>query len=371
MTQLPKTSSAASPKPNELEELRLIQSAISDAVLIVDHQLAPTFFNSRLKLMFEVDHIEHSLKDPLNFIPNPEVIEAFKEVLQTGKPQSLTALKFHLKNGGRLYISVSISPIKVSEIISGVIGIFHDVTELKTAEQMRIDFVANVSHELRTPLTSIQGYIETLIGDAHDGRAIDTSYLQVVQRNTERLITLIDDLLDLSTLESNPAALHKEKVDTLQISARILSNLLQKTTSKNHAISVDASKAPIVYADPRRLEQVITNLLDNAIKYTPPEGKIRVLWEESPDSPGALLKISDTGPGIPAKLHSRLFERFFRVDKARSRDMGGTGLGLAIVKHIMQSHQGSVEVDSVPGIGTTFICTFPHPKNIPGLGTAH
>jgi len=355
-------------RDQELDELKILQTAISDGVLVVDDQLTPIFFNSKLRLLFPMSDMGPNLNETLSFIHNLEVVNGFREVMETGKAITLHAQKFHFSDGGRIYLSVSLSPLKVGSNARGVIGIFHDVTELKTAEQMRIDFVANVSHELRTPLTSIQGYVETLLEDAESGRKVETSYLKVVQRNTQRLLTLIDDLLDLSTLESNPAALHKEKLDTHAISERVMVNLSHKSQLKKQHISVNSIEGPQVFADPRRLEQVLTNLLDNAIKFTPNEGKIKIDWFENLESPGVFLKISDTGPGITAKHHARLFERFFRVDKARSRDMGGTGLGLAIVKHIMQSHQGTVEVESTPGEGTTFICAFPHPKNIKFLG---
>jgi two-component system phosphate regulon sensor histidine kinase PhoR len=358
----------------EHDELALLQSAISDAVLAVDTNLEPYFYNSRLALLFELNaqgtNVSTGNKLSLaEMVTNEEVVEAFKEAIETGSTKSLTAAKFHLANGGRLYLSVSVAPMKRGKQITGAVGVFHDVTELKTAEQMRIDFVANVSHELRTPLTSIQGYVETLIHDQQVGQSINPDYLEVIHRNTHRLINLIDDLLDLSALDSNSAALHKEKIDTNEATKRVLAPLVPSFEAKNQKISFNCERAPLVFADPRRLEQVMINLIDNASKYTPNGGSIDIRWVENPDSPGVLLKISDTGPGIPAKHHTRLFERFYRIDKARSRDMGGTGLGLAIVKHIMQSHQGSVEVDSSPGKGTQFICAFPNPKNIPGLSS--
>jgi len=216
--------------------------------------------------------------------------------------------------------------------------------------------VANVSHELRTPMTSIKGYAETLLQDFEEGREIDPEFLKIILKNSNRLIALINDLLDLSAIESGADQIHLSELDTLDISKHVVSNLHHHAKSKEIEISVDC-KTPTVNADPKRLEQVMTNLVDNAIKYCPPKSTIKIEWSKV--NSDVLLKVIDNGHGIPEKYLERLFERFYRVDKGRSRETGGTGLGLAIVKHIMQRHGGAALVESEIGKGTTFICKFP------------
>jgi two-component system phosphate regulon sensor histidine kinase PhoR len=266
------------------------------------------------------------------------------------------AVSIEKEEQNKRFFSVSVAPLrKATGVIYGAVGVFHDVTDLKSAEQIRIDFVANVSHELRTPLTAIKGYTDTLLLDAKQGREMDQGFLEIIERNVGRLMNLIRDLLDLSSLESTDV-LHKMPIATEEFTSRIVSHLEANLKEKNQTVRV-SSEAGVVMADPRRLEQVLTNLLENAHKYTPSGGEIKVIWKTGRN--GVDLCVSDNGPGIPPEHHARLFERFYRVDKARSRDQGGTGLGLAIVKHIMQRHDGTVWVESQPGQGSSFYCRFP------------
>jgi two-component system phosphate regulon sensor histidine kinase PhoR len=236
----------------------------------------------------------------------------------------------------------------------------HVIAALKSAEKMRIDFVANVSHELRTPLTSIKGYTETLIEDLQVGRAIDPEFLQIILKNSNRLLALINDLLDLSAIESGADHLQPAWIDLKEFNATVLDVLNREAQQKSSSISLEIQCSKL-FADPKRTEQVLVNLVENAIKYCPNRSQIRIVWSEesTPAGKSVLLRVSDNGPGIQKKHLDRLFERFYRVDKGRSRDLGGTGLGLSIVKHILQRHQGTVEVDSSPGQGTTFTCHFP------------
>jgi two-component system phosphate regulon sensor histidine kinase PhoR len=234
------------------------------------------------------------------------------------------------------------------------------IAALKKAEKMRIEFVANVSHELRTPLTSIKGYTETLIQDIEEGRTADPEFLQIILKNSNRLLALINDLLDLSAIESGADQLHPANLDLEEVTSHALRALALTAENKHSTIKTEV-QAKTLHADPKRVEQVITNLVDNAIRYCPNGSTITVNWSVATDSsgPAIVLSVIDNGPGISEKYHDRLFERFYRLDKGRSREMGGTGLGLSIVKHIMQRHNGSVTVDSVVGRGTTFICRFP------------
>ncbi|MBS1959787.1 MAG: hypothetical protein JST80_09970 [Bdellovibrionales bacterium] len=230
------------------------------------------------------------------------------------------------------------------------------IVALKKAEKMRIDFVANVSHELRTPLTAIKGYTETLIHDIEDGRKIEPEFLKIILKNSNRLLSLIDDLLDLSSIESGADQLHLADIDLKEATEHVIERLIPHAKAKNTLLTSDI-RCDTVRADMKRLEQVMTNLAENAIKYSPPSSTVKIIWEE--DGNEIVLTVEDNGPGIPSKNLDRLFERFYRLDKGRSREMGGTGLGLSIVKHIMQRHQGTVTVESEIGKRTRFRCRFP------------
>ena len=352
----------------EREELATLMSAISDAILAVDTDGRALFFNTRFALSFgNEEALSKRTIAVWELFRAPEVVDAYQQALKQGRSATVNAIPFEGEAGGRTFFSLSVAPLRKTSLeIYGAVGVFHDVTELKRAEQIRIDFVANVSHELRTPLTSIKGYTDTLIGDMRAGRGVEQSFLDIIARNVERLMSLISDLLDLSSLESTDV-LHTSPVDTAEITSRLVRQLEGGFKGKEQSVAL-VTDAPVVTADPRRLEQVLVNLLDNAGKYTPKGTKISVKWELAggPERPelgegpsDVILKISDNGPGISPEHQPRLFERFYRIDKARSREQGGTGLGLAIVKHIMQKHGGSVRVVSAPGAGTAFICRFP------------
>ena len=341
----------------EREELATLMGAISDAILAVDTDGVPLFFNTRFAVLFgNGDPLKSRTIRLWEMFRAPEILEAFKAALQESRTASVKAIALDEVKGSKRFFSLSVAPLrKGSGDVYGAVGVFHDVTELKAAEQIRIDFVANVSHELRTPLTAIKGYTDTLVQDAQEGKPISGEFLAVVARNTDRLISLISDLLDLSSLESTDV-MQKSQVSTAEITARVLKQLGSRFSDKKQTIDSRVN-APTVTLDPSRLEQVLVNLLDNASKYTPSGGKIEITWDR--EDRDIVLRVRDNGPGIPAEHHSRLFERFYRVDKARSREQGGTGLGLAIVKHILQRHGGSVSVESQMGQGSVFICRFP------------
>lgn len=230
------------------------------------------------------------------------------------------------------------------------------IVALKKAEKMRIEFVANVSHELRTPLTSIKGYTETLLQDLEEGREADPEFLKIILKNSNRLLALINDLLDLSAIESGALEINVIDINPNEALQHVLERIEPVAQAKKTKI-VTQVETKSLKADPKRIEQVLANLIDNAIKYCPPQSTITVQFLDEAEA--TILKVADNGPGIPEKYLDRLFERFYRLDKGRSRETGGTGLGLSIVKHIMQRHNGSVKAESIVGQGTTFTCTFP------------
>ena len=239
----------------------------------------------------------------------------------------------------------------------GTVLVFHDLTRLKQLENTRKDFVANVSHELRTPLSLIQGYVETLLDGAKDNPEVAVRFLRTIERNAGRLRLLIEDLLVISELESGRVKLEFQAVPLHSVVQKVLDDFRARAQAGKLRLS-NQTPDLAVRADPSRLEQVLSNLIDNAIKYGRTEGQVIVggcLGE------GGQVEISvqDDGPGLPPESLERLFERFYRVDKARSREQGGTGLGLAIVKHIVQSQGGRVWAKSQLGHGATFYFTLP------------
>jgi two-component system phosphate regulon sensor histidine kinase PhoR len=239
----------------------------------------------------------------------------------------------------------------------GTILVFHDLTRLKQLERTREEFVANVSHELRTPLSLIKGYVETLLDGARNNPEVAERFLKIIERNTQRLDLLIQDLLTISALESGRLILNLHPLELRPLGEKVLADLHAKAENKNVSL-VNELPEFTTSADVNRLDQVFANLVDNAIKYGRAQGHVTVGGKKLDD--GTLeIFVQDDGPGIPPESLDRVFERFYRVDKARSRDQGGTGLGLSIVKHIVQAHGGEVRCESELGRGATFFFTLP------------
>jgi two-component system phosphate regulon sensor histidine kinase PhoR len=239
----------------------------------------------------------------------------------------------------------------------GTVLVFHDLTRVKQLERTRQEFVANVSHELRTPLSLIKGYVETLLDGAKDNPEIAAKFLQTIERNAERLRLLIEDLLTISELESGRVKLNLQSVSLRAPVEKVLNDFKSRATARQIRL-IDQVPDLRVRADADRLEQVLCNLVDNAIKYGRAEGSIALSARET-TAEQIELSVRDDGPGIPPEALERIFERFYRVDKARSREQGGTGLGLSIVKHIVQSHGGRAWAKSALGHGATFYFTLP------------
>ena len=239
----------------------------------------------------------------------------------------------------------------------GTILVFHDLTRLKQLERTREEFVANVSHELRTPLSLIKGYVETLLDGARNNPEVAERFLRIIERNTQRLDLLIQDLLTISALESERIKLVLQPVNLRPLADKIFADLNSRAENKNMEL-INELPDLMAKADTNRIDQVLANLVENAIKYGRPHGQVSIGGKKI-DGDEIEIHVSDDGPGIPAEALDRVFERFYRVDKARSRDQGGTGLGLSIVKHIVQAHGGKVWVESELGKGATFFFTLP------------
>ncbi len=243
----------------------------------------------------------------------------------------------------------------------GTILVFHDLTRLKQLERTREEFVANVSHELRTPLSLIKGYVETLLDGARNNPEVVERFLKIIERNTQRLDLLIQDLLTISALESGRVKLNLQPVVLRPLVEKVFTDLKTRAEEKDVKLANQLNDL-IALADAHRLEQVFANLVDNAIKYGRPQGTVTVGGRKA-DAGKIEVFVQDDGPGIPLESLDRIFERFYRVDKARSREQGGTGLGLSIVKHIVQNHNGEVWAKSESGKGAAFFFTLPEEKS--------
>lgn len=258
----------------------------------------------------------------------------------------------------KLYIEIVGAPIfnEINEL-KGAVLVFHDITELKRLEQMRKDFVANVSHELKTPITSIKGFAETLLDESMDDEAIRNKFLEIIYKESERIQALVNDLLELSKLEKDEMHILYEKVNISELIEEIAPIVQQAATRKEITLVTNLESNVIIDGDFDRLKQVCINLLNNAISYTPINGTVTL--EVKVVDAKLHITVIDTGIGIPEDKMNRVFERFYRVDKARSRNTGGTGLGLAIVKHIVEAHNGTIKLDSKVGEGSTFSVIVP------------
>ena len=239
--------------------------------------------------------------------------------------------------------------------------VLDDVTEMQRLETIRRDFVANVSHELKTPVSSIKGFVETLLDGAVDDPDDARRFLGIIGRQSDRLAAIIEDLLALSRIEQS------ETSGTLPVEHLPLAGILDtaaddcrpRAAERGIDLRIDCPRDLLATVNGPLLEQAVINLVDNAIKYSEPGKIVQIVAAPSPTAAGVLLRVRDEGCGIAAEHLPRLFERFYRVDKARSRNLGGTGLGLSIVKHIVQAHSGTIAVESAPGVGTTFTIHLP------------
>lgn len=286
---------------------------------------------------------------------NKVIEEAVREVLEDPENR-VRSLEIQVTYPERRSLQVFLAP--ASAPLNGVLVVLHDITEIRHLESVRADFIANISHELKTPTTALMGFAETLLGGALSDERATQEFLETIYHESVRLARLVDDLLDLSRLESDPSALRKSSID---LGARIktsIGKMIPRITAQDLTIEVYAPNEPIVInADPDRIDQVMINLVENCLKYSRPGGKIDVIVEALEGE--AKVKVKDTGVGIPLADQPRVFERFYRVDRDRSRKKGGTGLGLAIVKHIVEAHGGSVDLISELGVGTTVSFTLP------------
>ncbi len=324
-----------------------------DGLLVVDAQSRLALMNPAFSELFGVG--EDSLGGPLlENVRNPAVEQIVGETLRQRKPSH-----GELLIGGREFQMTSVPMGADNGAISGAVVLFHDITALKRADEMRRDFVANVSHELRTPLSILRGYIETMLDDPEMSRGETIRILEVMDQHSKRLGLLANDLLTLAQLESGSSSLQLTEVDLLRFLSELVRDWGKKFTTKDLETVVDVSdNCSTIRADEQRLREIFDNLLDNALKYSDKGGAIRLAADRRNGE--IALSVSNKGVEISQEDLPRIFERFYRADKARSRELGGTGLGLSIVKHIAQLHGGRVEAESEPEKGTTIRVILPN-----------
>jgi len=332
----------------EQERLRAVLDGMVEGVLVLDAGGHTLLANQRLRELFDV-------WGPVAGRPAIEVIRRAEVDDALARAAGPDPVGVELDVGERV-VEMHAARFPARGVPLGTVAVFHDVTGIRRLEGMRKDFVANVSHELRTPLTAIRGFAETLL-HADPPREQRDRHQAVVVRHAERLAALIDDLLELSRIEAQRTPAEPQPVEVQALCRSVLQDLKPRFVDQGIAWMLAPGPAAHALADRRSLERVLVNLLDNALKYTEAGGEVRVAVARNGGQ--VRVEVGDTGIGIPSTDLARVFERFYRVDKARSRERGGTGLGLAIVKHLVQAMGGDVGVSSVEGEGTTFEVRLP------------
>ncbi|OHB86268.1 MAG: hypothetical protein A3D13_08690 [Planctomycetes bacterium RIFCSPHIGHO2_02_FULL_40_12] len=326
------------------EELDSIISSIKEGLCVLDKEGKITIYNESFRKIVKNDSVKGKFYwEVLRKIKFDELIKKVR-----GERSSIVE-EIELNN--KTYLCSATFCTNKEEIVATL----HDITKIKDLEKTKKDFVSNVSHELRTPLTAIKGFVETLEETTNDDE--NKHYLNIIKRHTDRVINIVEDLLLLSELEEESSSLEFEDVNLEGLIENILKIFDQRLREKNLVLKFKSDKdLPLIKADPFKLEQVFINLIDNAVKYTE-SGEIIISLSQKDEK--VVIEIQDTGICIPKEHLSRIFERFYVVDKSRSRKLGGTGLGLSIVKHIVLLHNGKIDVENIPGTGTKFIVALP------------
>ena len=327
----------------QTDELNSVLASIKDGLCVLDAGGRIVLCNDGFRSI--AGSVPAEGKYYWEVIRSSKLAEVFRDARTSGG-----AASEEIGLGDRVYLS-SISPLAVGDRF---VVMLRDVTEFRNLEKIKKDFVVNVSHELKTPLAAIKGFVETM--EPSTGPE-SRGYLEIIKRNTDRLIAIVDDLLVLSRLEDKGTTIDKEPVDVRALADQILKIFEKRAAEKGLVLAVEAGPSlPLISVDPYEIERLLINLVDNAVKFT---DKGRVVVRLASDGKSYTVEVTDTGIGIAAEHLPHIFERFYLVDKSRSKKLGGTGLGLSIVKHIVLAHQGTIAVKSRPGEGTTFTVSLP------------
>ncbi len=333
-------------------------SGMREGLLVVDRDMRVVASNSAAHKLFKFDADSSVSQRLTELTRNPAIYNAFRDALNG---QERSGVKVETYSSDRGIFDLRVVPLSNAEgnAPQGAIGVFFDITKLERLERVRQEFLSNVSHELRTPLTAILAFIETLESGAMAEPETNQRFLEIIRKNAARMHTLIDDILELSAIEAGHVKVEARQIELVSLVDEVITSLTAKAAARGIVVENRVQAGEFVCADPRRLEQMLTNLIDNAIKFNRNGGKVIVRHERDICS---RIIIQDTGDGIPSQHLERLFERFYRIDKARSKELGGTGLGLAIVKHLARAHGGEVRVQSRLGEGSTFEINLPLEK---------
>jgi two-component system sensor histidine kinase ResE len=336
---------------HEKAKLENIMLSMNEGVLAIDRQGQVILANPQAKLLLQFMAEDLTGKEIHSLLQNEGMPELFMQVIEASEPASA---EYHLLDGKILFLQLA--PLRRADRTWGAVGILQDVTEVRRLEQMRRDFVANVSHELRTPMTSIQGFVEALLDGLAEDKESQNRYLNIILDETVRLNSLVSDLLDLSQLETRQVSWPMEEVALGPLFEQVAAKLQPQLEKQQLTVEIKvAENLPAVMGNRNRIQQVLINLLGNAVSFTPAGGKITLA--AVPAAEMVRISVSDTGVGIPPEEQEKIWARFHKVDKARTRRFGGTGLGLSIVKQIVETHGGTVGLESTPGQGSTFHLT--------------
>lgn len=336
------------------EVLQKVLDSAREAVLVVDDTMRVKASNPVASRAFGRGNGPLAGRRLSEVIRDLKVHDAFRNAILKSQPAE--AKLEIIGTAGRSSYDIHIAPLELAGH-RHAIGFFYDVTQVERLERVRQEFLSNISHELRTPLTSIIAFVETLEDGAIDDKENNRRFLGVIRRNSERMHSLIADILELSLIESGNVSIEKTQVRLAHLVNEIFDSLSSKADAREVALVHDISGDVRVFADPGRLEQMLTNLIDNAIKFNNEGGSVEVSCRRA--GPVSVITVEDTGEGIPKENLPRVFERFYRLDRGRTREVGGTGLGLAIVKHLARLHGGEVSVESELGRGTAFHIELP------------
>ncbi|MET3697301.1 PAS/PAC sensor signal transduction histidine kinase [Bacillus oleivorans] len=344
---------------NQMQQERLstLIENMGSGLVLIDEKGKISLVNKVYRKWFHVDPSQFLYKHYYEVMSSDELHRQIEDIFMLENPISRQIQIHHSLE--RKHYEVLGAPIVGSDHEwKGIVLVFHDITELKKLEQMRKDFVANVSHELKTPITSIKGFSETLLDGAMNDKATLENFLKIIQKESDRLQSLVQDLLELSRIEQADFTLNMQTVHIRELVDDAIAILQPKAESRDIQLQSDIKvEQNRIMADPFRIKQIIINLVNNALTYTQAKGLVKVEVYEK--DKWIILQVKDTGIGIEKNEITRIFERFYRVDKARSRNSGGTGLGLAIVKHLVEAHKGKIEVESKVGEGTAFTIYLP------------